>query len=116
MAGPAGPAGAARLALVIGESALRPRAGGPGVTRGQLDHLRELAALPVVSLQVLPLRSAAGVHAVTPFTILDFTDPADPPAVYLEYLTGSLVLDAAGEVRRYAAVFGQLQSGALGTA
>ena len=84
--------------------------------RGQLDHLRELAALPAVSLQVLLLRSAAGARAVTPFTILDFADRADSSAVYLEYLTGSLVLDAADEVRRYAAVFGQLRSGALGTA
>ena len=107
---------AARLALVIGESALRTRVGGPEVLRAQLGHLRELAALPTVSLQVLPLRSAAGVHAVAPFTILDFTDSSDPPAVYLEYLTGSLVLDAADEVRRYVAVFGQLRSGALGTA
>ena len=107
---------APRLALVIGESALRTRAGGPEVMRGQLDHLRELAALPAVSLQVLLLRSAAGARAVTPFTILDFADRADPSAVYLEYLTGSLVLDAADEVRRYAAVFGQLRSGALGTA
>ena len=107
---------APRLALVIGESALRTRAGGPEVMRGQLDHLRELAALPAVSLQVLLLRSAAGARAVTPFTILDFADRADSSAVYLEYLTGSLVLDAADEVRRYAAVFGQLRSGALGTA
>ena len=108
--------GAPRLTLVIGESALRTRAGGPEVMRGQLDHLRELAALPTVSLQVLLLSSAAGARAVTPFTILDFADRADPSAVYLEYLTGSLVLDAAGEVRRYAAVFGQLRSGALGAA
>jgi transcriptional regulator with XRE-family HTH domain len=107
---------APRLALVIGESALRTRAGGPEVMRGQLDHLRELAALSAVSLQVLLLRSAAGARAVTPFTILDFADRADPSAVYLEYLTGSLVLDAADEVRRYAAVFGQLRSGALGPA
>jgi len=107
---------APRLALVIGESALRNRPGGPEVMRGQLDHLRELAALPAVSLQVLLLRSAAGARAVTPFAILDFADRADPSAVYLEYLTGSLVLDAGDEVRRYAAVFGQLRSAALGTA
>ena len=104
------------LALVIGEGALRTRPGGPELLHAQLDHLQELAALPAVSLQVLLLRSAAGVHAVTPFTILDFADRADPPAVYVEYLTGSLVLDAADEVRRYAAVFGELRSGALGTA
>ncbi len=105
-----------QLALVIGEGALRTWAGGPEVMRAQLDYLQELSALRAVSLQVLPLRSAAAVHAVTPFTILDFADRADPPAVYVEYLTGSLVLDAADEVRRYAAVFGELRSGALGTA
>jgi transcriptional regulator with XRE-family HTH domain len=112
-----GQPGAPRLALVIGESALRTEAGGgPEVMRAQLDHLREMAALPAVSLQVLLLRSSAGIHAVTPFTILDFADRADAPAVYLEYLTGSLVLEAADEVRRYAAVFGELRSGALATA
>ena len=108
--------GGPRLALVIGESALRTEPGGREMMRAQLGHLRELAALPAVTLQVLLLRSSAGMHAVTPFTILDFADRADAPVVYLEYLTGSLVLDAADEVRRHAALFGELRSGALAAA
>ena len=56
-----------------------------------------------VTLQVLPLCAAAQAYPVSPFTILDFADPADPPVVYTEHLTGGLLLDdpaRCGPIRR----------------
>lgn len=101
------------LGLVLSEGALRVQVGGPGVMRAQLRKLAEVAGHGQVTLQVLPAGAAAHVQAVSPFTILDFADPADPPVVYTEHLTGSLVLDNPGEVRAYTAVFERLRAEAL---
>jgi transcriptional regulator with XRE-family HTH domain len=101
------------LRLVLSEGALRVQVGGPEVMRAQLRKLAEVAGRGQVTLQVLPAGAAAHVQAVSPFTILDFADPADPPVVYTEHLTGSLVLDDPGEVRAYTAVFERLRAEAL---
>jgi transcriptional regulator with XRE-family HTH domain len=101
------------LGLVLSEGALRVQVGGPDVMRAQLRKLAEVAGHGQVTLQVLPASAAAHVQAVSPFTILDFADPADPPVVYTEHLTGSLVLDNPGEVRAYTAVFERLRAEAL---
>jgi transcriptional regulator with XRE-family HTH domain len=101
------------LRLVLSEAALRVQVGGPEVMRAQLRKLAEVAGRGQVTLQVLPAGAAAHVQAVSPFTILDFADPADPPVVYTEHLTGSLVLDDPGEVRAYTAVFERLRAEAL---
>ncbi len=101
------------LRLVLSEGALRVQVGGPEVMRAQLRKLAEVARRSQVTLQVLPAGAAAHVQAVGPFTILDFADPADPPVVYTEHLTGSLVLDDPGEVRAYTAVFERLRAEAL---
>ena len=101
------------LRLVLSEGALRVQVGGPDVMRAQLRKLAEVAGHGQVTLQVLPASAAAHVQAVSPFTILDFADPADPPVVYTEHLTGSLVLDNPGEVRAYTAVFERLRAEAL---
>ncbi len=102
------------LCLVLSEGVLRVQVGGPGVMRAQLRKLAEVAGRGQVTLQVLPLCAAAHAYPVTPFTILDLADPADPPAVYTEHLTGSLLLDDPAEVRAYTAVFERLRAEALG--
>ena len=48
--------------------------------------------------------------------MLEFPDPADPAVVYLEHLTGSLVLERQDEVRRHRVVFDHLCAEALDTA
>jgi hypothetical protein len=55
------------------------------------------------------------VHPISPFTLLDFPDAADPTVVYLEHLTGSLLLEDPDEVRGYTVVFDHLRAEALGT-
>ena len=102
------------LRLVLSEGALRVQVGGPSVMRAQLRKLTEVAGHGQVTLQVLPAGAAAHVQAVSPFTILDFADPADRPVVYTEYLTGGLLLDDPGEVQAYTAVFERLRGEALG--
>jgi len=101
------------LGLVLSEGVLRVQVGGPGVMRAQLGKLAEVAGRGAVTLQVLPAGAAAHVHPISPFTILDFADPADPSVVYTEHLTGSLLLEDPDEVRLYRMVFDRLRAEAL---
>jgi len=103
-----------QVRMVLGESVLWMQVGGPAVLRAQLLRLAELAARPDFSLQILPLRTAAHAQPAGPFTLLEFADPADPTVVYLEHLTGSLLLDEDEEVQRYRAMFDHLRAAALG--
>jgi hypothetical protein len=83
--------------------------------RTQLGRLIDVAGQPNVTLQVLPFGAAAQVQPISPFTILEFPQAADPAVVYLEHLTGSLFLENEDEVRRYTVVFDHLRAEALGT-
>ena len=103
------------LWVVLSESVLRVNVGGPAVMRAQLIRLAEVAERPNVTLQVLPFTTAAHVQPISPFTMLEFADDADPAVVYLEHLTGSLFLENEDEVRRYRVVFDHLRAEALGT-
>jgi transcriptional regulator with XRE-family HTH domain len=104
------------LWVVLSESILRVQVGGPNVMRAQLRRLIDVAERSNVTLQVLPFTTAAHVQPISPFTILEFAESADPTVVYLEHLTGSLFLESEDEVRRYTLVFDHLRAEALGTA
>ena len=104
------------VCLVLSESVLRVQVGGPAVMRAQLRRLTDAAERPNITLQVLPSTTAAHVQPISPFTMLEFADAADPAVVYLEHLTGSLVLERQDEVRRHRVVFDHLCAEALDTA
>jgi len=106
--------GPPRVRVVLSESVLWVQVGGAAIMRAQLLRLADMAARPDLTLQVLPLRAAAHAQPVTPFTMLEFADPADPTVVYLEHLTGSLLLEDEEEVQRYRVVFDHLRAQALG--
>jgi transcriptional regulator with XRE-family HTH domain len=105
--------GLPQVQVILGESVLWMQVGGPAVMRAQLLRLADLAAGPDLTLQVLPLCTAAHAQPAGPFTMLEFADPADPTMVYLEHLTGSLLLEDEEEVQRYRAMFDHLRAEAL---
>jgi hypothetical protein len=104
------------LWVVLSENIIRVHVGGPAVMRAQLRRLIDVAERSNVTLQVLPFTTAAHVQPISPFTILEFPDAADPTVIYLEHLTGSLFLETEDEVSRYTVVFDHLRAEALGTA
>ena len=101
--------------VVLSESVLRVHVGGPVIMLAQLRRLADVAERPNITLQVLPFTTVAHVHPVSPFTMLEFPDAADPAVVYLEHLTGSLFLENEDEVRRYRVIFDHLRAESLGT-
>jgi transcriptional regulator with XRE-family HTH domain len=97
-----------QLWAVVDEGALRRPVGSPQVTRGQLQHLIQMAGHPAVTLQILPF--TAGPHPAMggPFTILRFAEPDLRDVVYIEQLTSALYLGKPTEVESYLHVMEQL--------
>ncbi len=92
---------------VIDEAALW-RSDGHSAMRAQIQHLIEMAELPNVTLQVIPIHSGAQAAAGGPFTILRFSEPDLPDIVYLEHLTSALYLDKIQDVEHYLMVMDRL--------
>ncbi|MER8182497.1 helix-turn-helix transcriptional regulator [Kitasatospora sp. NPDC094015] len=101
------------LLVIVDEAALRRPCGGPEVMRRQLHRLVELAALPQLTLQVMPLGSGGLAAESGSFTLLSFPEQDLPDLVYLEQFTGALYLDKPAEVGEYVAAMQRLRADGL---
>ncbi|MFJ2241446.1 Scr1 family TA system antitoxin-like transcriptional regulator [Streptomyces sp. NPDC087859] len=99
------------LSFVVWEPALHLMIGGPEVRRDQLRHLREVAELPCVSLQFLPLSSPCHAGMDGPFTLLE--TPDHQHLAYTESQRGSQWVSDADEVSRLARKYAMLRAQAL---
>lgn len=104
------------LVAVVDESVLRREVGGSDVMYDQLMHMVKAAALPNVTIQVLPLRRGAFCAMDGPFVVLGFPDPSDPELLFVEYITGALNIEDPEEVREVKLKFAQLRADALSPA
>ena len=102
-----------RIWSVMDEAVLRRPVGGPGVMRGQLRHLTEVARLPQVTLQVVPFALGGHAGAGGSFTVLRFQEQFLPDVVYVEQLTGAVYLEQRADVEHYLEVMDQLSTEAL---
>jgi transcriptional regulator with XRE-family HTH domain len=92
-----------RIAVVLGEQALRTRRGTPFEHADQLTHLLSLMRLPFVSVGVIP--AGAQRHAIATIGFWIF----DNNAVALETPTAAIKVTRPQEIGRYEAMFAQLQ-------
>ena len=100
--------------FVLDEAVIRRRLGGPAVMARQLRRLAEDAALPHVTLQVIPFSAGGHTGMTGPIVILQFADPNVDDIVYLEGTRGDLTfLDDPDEASRYLNDFFRLQERAL---
>jgi transcriptional regulator with XRE-family HTH domain len=76
------------LTFVIDEAALHRRIGGPAVMAEQVERLESLAAMPDVSILVLPFDAGAHAGLAGSFVLLNI---GDDRAVYLEDAEGGLL-------------------------
>ena len=104
-----------RYAAVIEEAALGPRSAPAAVVRGQLLRLRELAASPHITLQILPQHVTINEWFLpqTAFSLYRFADPQDPETLAIEGISTNMVLTDRDEFNRYSTVFEWLQAAAL---
>jgi hypothetical protein len=101
------------LSVILDESALRRRVGGVDVMNGQLSHLIEIAGLPNITLQVMPFADGAHIAMDGSFVVLRFPGPVPSYLVYLEHMTGQLVIENEGEAYHYVLSFDRLRGSAL---
>lgn len=98
---------------VVDEAVLHRMVGGPEVMAEQLARLLELAALPHVTIQVVPFGTGAHPGMEGPFVILGFPEQADPDVVYVDATNSGHYLEVPADVRRYALMFDHLRAAAL---
>jgi transcriptional regulator with XRE-family HTH domain len=98
---------------ILDEAVMRRVVGGPTVMHAQLARIQEIAALPNVTLQVLPFDTGAHASMGTSFELLQFPEPGDTAIVYIEDQTSSQYLEAAADIERYTLVFDHLRASAL---
>lgn len=101
------------LWAIIDEAVLRREVGGVDVMRAQLDHIRKMAELPVVTLQVIPFNAGAHPGMSGEFVILRFEEPVGADVVYIESMAGDLFLETPADVTRYTMMFEHLRALAL---
>ena len=111
-----------RLEFVVGEAALHQSVGGAEVMRRQLAQLAALAdgstraAVPGVSLQVLPFTAGADAAGSGPMTILRFADPPGLGVIHLPALCGGVSLEGREDVACHIRAFAHLRTAALTSA
>ncbi len=100
-----------KLWAIIDEAALHRSVGGPDVMRAQLEALADRAALPNVTLQVIPLEVGAHPGMDSTFVLLSLEDVSD--VCYVEGLVGNLYLESPADLARYRRAVDQLRAVAL---
>jgi transcriptional regulator with XRE-family HTH domain len=96
------------LWAVLDEAALRRPFGSRATMRRQLEHLRVVAELPNVTLQLLPFSVGGHSAAGGPITILRFPERELPDVVYLEQMFSALYLDKPSDTFHYGHVMNRL--------
>jgi hypothetical protein len=99
------------LWAVLDEAVLRRPVGGGEVMRAQIAHLREMAELPSVTIQVFPFGKGAHPGLAGAFSLLEFD--TDPAVVYVDSPAGNLYLEKPRDVRRFVQTFDLLRAAAL---
>jgi len=104
---------ALEVVAVIDEAVLHRMVGGPEVMRAQIEHLSELAGRPNIAIQVIPFGSGAHAGMSGSFNIVQFSEPNDPDAVFVDLVAGQMFIEEPTEVRRYHAAFLHLVGSAV---
>jgi transcriptional regulator with XRE-family HTH domain len=99
--------------FILDEGALHRPVGGAGVMRAQLGRIIEIAGLPKVTFQLIPLDLGAHPALDSTFVILAFSEPMVNDVVYVEGFAGNIYLESQGDLERYRQMFSRLQSIAL---
>jgi transcriptional regulator with XRE-family HTH domain len=99
-----------RVHAILDEQVLHRNVGGPAVMAEQMEHLAELAAMPRISIQVIPAdRPHAGLLGA--FVVAETDQP--PAIVYLDSTLDGQVVESADVAETIDVVFRALQMEAL---
>jgi transcriptional regulator with XRE-family HTH domain len=100
-----------KFSAMLDESALRRVVGGPAVMQNQLKTLVTASELPNVSIRVVPFAAGPLPTPTSKFIILSFDGP--PDVVFIEGLTGQLILERESDIAAYDDAYETLEGLAL---
>ena len=99
--------------MVLNEAVIRRIVGDRATMHDQLSKLIEASERPTTTLQILPFSAGAHPAMDAAFRLLGFDEPSADEIVYIEYPTGSIILEQAEEVARYRLTFDHLRAQSL---
>ncbi|MER6989601.1 helix-turn-helix transcriptional regulator [Saccharopolyspora hirsuta] len=105
-----------QLHALIDESVMHRLVGGPEVMAEQLTHLLASSERDNVTIQIVPFSLGSYGTMTGGFTVVDYSTPEDPPAVYLEYIAGGSWVENADDVQQFLDMFDEISSSALSPA
>jgi transcriptional regulator with XRE-family HTH domain len=94
---------------VLDESVLYRTAGSPATMREQLLHLTQLAALPTVTIQVLPMGHGPHVGLHGTFTVLELPLMGNPAVTYTDGMIAGTYYEPPDQLRKYRNALTHLQ-------
>ncbi|MCX2953060.1 helix-turn-helix domain-containing protein [Lentzea sp. NEAU-D7] len=106
-------AGGPEIFIIMDEAVLHRVIGTEDVLRRQLVRIKEIAALPHVTIQILPF--AKGIHPAmkNSFSILDFSEDENDFALLIEQPYKDTLFTTGPEMKEYLSYFYQLEKFAL---
>jgi transcriptional regulator with XRE-family HTH domain len=102
-----------RLCAILDASVLRYEIGGPGVMRGQLQHLIEIARRPNIALHVIPGGTGAHPGLLGSMMIAGFAGHDRPDVAYLETPLAGWLIEDADDVAQVILLYDTLRGEAL---
>ncbi len=101
-----------QLRVVISESALAHRVGGPEVMKPQLESLIMDSRRQNIELRVLPQDDPMNACLFGPFVIMSFPASSEADVIYAESPTSTLCFEEEGDVETYATLFRRINTAA----
>jgi transcriptional regulator with XRE-family HTH domain len=80
------------LHFILDEAVIRRMVGGPDVTRRQLNHLREVASRPGVTIRVVSFSQGIYPGLRVPYVLFEFPLPEDEDILYIENPQGEMII------------------------
>lgn len=105
--------GGPELFIIIDEAVLHRVIGSEDVLRRQLMRIKEVAALPHVTIQILPFSRGFHPAMKSSFSVLDFSENEDDFALLIEQPYKDTLFTAGPELKEYLNYFYQLEKFAL---
>ncbi len=107
-----GPKRLTKLWVILDESVLRRRIGGPEVLRDQLKHLLDVSNYTNVTIQTISFDAGPHPGLIGSFSLVRFPSSDDPDIAYIEGVTGGIFAEAE-DALSYQEVFDHLRAAAL---
>lgn len=97
-----------QLWVILSESILYHRVGGPQVMRCQLEFLLQASRETNIELQVLPRDNPMNACLFGPFVIMSFPAAAESEVAYTESTTGTVYYEESSDTEAYKTLFRRL--------